>query len=243
MIKILGHRGANQPENPKIPYQNTLEAFQYSIDEKADGVELDVFASKDGKCFVIHDDDISKHGDEIGLITQLHAKEISTKKVGKLAKFNIPSLLDVLKLFSNTNKTINIELKQEGIEELVVQEILDSRISLENILVSSFKHHDLVSLRNLDKKIKIGLLFGRESKQNPEFQRYIMDLSERLTPTAFCMEKTLSYISVLESTNEKYFWTIKKEDLENYVVEGLMMYENVNFITDYTKEVIEKLKR
>jgi hypothetical protein len=55
------------------------------------------------------------------------------------------------------------------------------------------------------------------------------------------MEKTLPYISVLESQKGKYFWTILKEDLDNFVVDGLLMYENINLITDYPEELINKI--
>jgi glycerophosphoryl diester phosphodiesterase len=45
-MKILGHRGIRQEENSRLPYQNTLEAIQYALEKSADGVELDVIASR-----------------------------------------------------------------------------------------------------------------------------------------------------------------------------------------------------
>jgi glycerophosphoryl diester phosphodiesterase len=240
-IKILGHRGINQPENKSLPYQNTLEAFNYAIEKGADGFELDVIASKDGKCFVIHDDDILKHGGGEGLITQLDSKEIKNKKLA--GRYNIPALSEVLTTYSKKNALINIEIKQQGIAELVVKEIIGAKYPIENLLISSFNHHDLIIARGLNSNIKIGLLFGRESREDKNFEQNIMLLSERLAPTAFCMEKTLAYLSVLESQNEKYFWTIKKEDIQSYIIQGLMMYENVNFITDYPEELIATLRK
>ena len=242
-MKILGHRGIRQDENTGLPYQNTLEAIQYALEKGADGIELDVMASKDGACFVIHDDDISKHGSSAGFITELQSEEIKNKRVGGGAGFRIPALAEILDLFKRNNKTLNIEIKQEGIADLVLKEILDSKISLDGVIVSSFNHHDLISLRNQNENIKAGLLFGKESRQNKYFEQYIMQLAERLAPTAFMMEKTLSYLSVLESRSEKYFWTILKEDMENFTVEGLGMYEGANFITDYPEELVQKLKK
>ncbi len=49
-----GHRGA-----PEITCENTLESFKAAIDNKMDGVELDVQLSHDGELIVYHDQHIS----------------------------------------------------------------------------------------------------------------------------------------------------------------------------------------
>ena len=55
MQKIYAHRGASgyAPEN-------TLRAFALAADMGADGVELDVQISKDGRLVVFHDDELSR---------------------------------------------------------------------------------------------------------------------------------------------------------------------------------------
>ena len=52
---VWAHRGAfgYAPEN-------TMPAFKMAIDMKADGIELDVHFSKDGKIVVIHDETIDR---------------------------------------------------------------------------------------------------------------------------------------------------------------------------------------
>jgi glycerophosphoryl diester phosphodiesterase len=239
-MKILGHRGINQPENGELPYQNTIEAINHAFNVNADGVELDVFISKDEKCFVIHDNDTSKHKAGHGLITELNGLEISEKQID--GKYKIPTLCEVLSIAKEKDKIINIEIKQEGIQDFVIKEVLDSKINLENIIISSFNHHDLFAVRDKNKEIKIGILFGKETKKISQYQQHLLELATRLTPICFMMEKTLPYISILESKIDKYFWTIKKEDIQNYNVQGLTMYENINFITDYPEELIGYIK-
>lgn len=239
-MKILGHRGINQPENPNLPYQNTLEAISYAFNVGADGIELDVFLSKDEKCFVIHDNDISKHKAGQGIITELNSLEIEEKRIDR--KYKIPKLSEILSLAKEKDKIVNIEIKQEGIQDFVIKEVLDSKINLENIIISSFNHHDLFAAREKNKEIKIGILFGKETKKTSQYQQHLLELATRLAPSCFMMEKTLPYISILESKIDKYFWTIKKEDIQNYNVQGLMMYENINFITDYPEELIGYIK-
>ena len=48
--KVWAHRGASA-----YAPENTLEAFQLAVDQKAYGVELDCQMTKDGKLVVIHD--------------------------------------------------------------------------------------------------------------------------------------------------------------------------------------------
>ena len=47
---VWAHRGASA-----YAPENTLEAFQKAVELKADGIELDVQQTKDGKLVVIHD--------------------------------------------------------------------------------------------------------------------------------------------------------------------------------------------
>ncbi len=88
---ILGHRGS-----PKSSSENTLESFHVAIEEGADGVELDVHLTKDGKLVVFHDD------------TYLDQGFIKNMEASKLPGF-IPHLEEVLDLLGD--KTVDIELK------------------------------------------------------------------------------------------------------------------------------------
>ena len=49
--KIFAHRGASA----YVP-ENTLPAFEKAVDIGADGVELDIHLSRDGRLVVIHDE-------------------------------------------------------------------------------------------------------------------------------------------------------------------------------------------
>jgi glycerophosphoryl diester phosphodiesterase len=50
-MKIIAHRGSSF-----MAPENTLASFRLAIEEKADGVELDVHRTRDGKAAVIHDE-------------------------------------------------------------------------------------------------------------------------------------------------------------------------------------------
>ena len=50
---IMAHRGASTEA-----YENSMEAFQLAVDQKADMIELDVHLTKDNQLLVHHDKDL-----------------------------------------------------------------------------------------------------------------------------------------------------------------------------------------
>lgn len=116
---ILGHRGGskNYPEN-------TLASFQDARANGADGVELDVFLSKDGKVVVFHDEDTSRVCDSetVYKLTETNwdvLKEIPIKKTLTYTNETLTFqrsermclLEDVLTTFKGTGFLVNVELK------------------------------------------------------------------------------------------------------------------------------------
>ncbi len=69
--KVWAHRGASA-----YAPENTLEAFQLAVDQKADGVELDVQMTKDGKLVVIHDETIDRTSDGHGRVMDYTLAEL-----------------------------------------------------------------------------------------------------------------------------------------------------------------------
>lgn len=54
MALVIAHRGASADE-----HENSLAAFQLALDQGADGVELDVHTTADGKLVVFHDEELA----------------------------------------------------------------------------------------------------------------------------------------------------------------------------------------
>lgn len=157
---MIAHRGGRDwaPEN-------TLAAFQKAINMGAGGVELDIHRCASGELVVIHDDDLARTTNGIGLIKDAGLEELKRLSAGawfdkEFKDERIPLLREVLEIFPQ-NMLLNIEIKNapqiyDGIEEDLLAE-LDGFRHL-NILVSSFDHYCLKRLRALDSKIKIGVL-------------------------------------------------------------------------------------
>jgi len=160
--KIIAHRGASA----YLP-ENTMEAFRLAIEQKADGLELDVHLTKDGEVVVAHDLRLERVSDGMGRICDYDLAELKSlnfnKPVPDCKHCGIPTLAEVYELAAGTGIVINVELKTT--EELYPT-MPEKLIRLEKgyamqgrVLYSSFNHYSLMALRQLDKNADIGLLY------------------------------------------------------------------------------------
>ncbi|WP_051962501.1 glycerophosphodiester phosphodiesterase family protein [Mesoaciditoga lauensis] len=153
---ILGHRGYSgaYPEN-------TMLSFQKALEYKADGVELDVHLSKDGKMVVCHDEDMYRtYGKHAWIKDETLNEMREYESMGQ----KIPTLQEVFEILP-TSAIIDVELKTnvihyEGLEKGVLD--LINANNPERVWISSFNHSSLVKIREMDKNIKLGMLFGEE---------------------------------------------------------------------------------
>ena len=108
--KVWAHRGASA-----YAPENTLEAFQLAVDQKADGVELDVQMTKDGKLVVIHDGTIDRTSDGHGRVMDHTLSELKKMKFNRThpeyADATIPTLAEVYELLKPAGLEINVEIK------------------------------------------------------------------------------------------------------------------------------------
>lgn len=161
--KVIAHRGASgyAPEN-------TMASFELATKMKADGIELDVQVSKDGKLVVFHDEKVDRTTNGSGYIKDLSLSYIKKLDSGswfskKFKNEKVPTLDEVLFFFKDKYELINIELKNgiidyNGIEEKVIKLINDFNIS-DKTIISSYNHYSLLRLKAIDRNIKIGLLY------------------------------------------------------------------------------------
>ena len=115
---VLGHRGV-----PRAAQENTIAAFEKAVELGLDGVELDVYLTRDKKVVVFHDEDIERLTGVKGSIGDMTWDQVSKLRVQKTIDATgqgdminyadaqpIPLLEEVLERFSR-DLLINIELK------------------------------------------------------------------------------------------------------------------------------------
>jgi glycerophosphoryl diester phosphodiesterase len=151
---LIAHRGA-----PREHPENTLPSFGRAIELGADGIELDVHATRDGVVVVHHDTVPRAATPDRHLagrpIAELTFDELQTFSVAP--GLPIPTLADVLALIGEA-AFVYVELKGTGIEAPVIDVIVKSA---SRCAVHSFDHAAVARARTLAPALRRGLLFSR----------------------------------------------------------------------------------
>ena len=235
---ILGHRGArgHAPEN-------TMASFQAALDMGADGIELDVQMTKDGKVVVCHDHSLERTSNGSGWLVEHTREELRALDFGswfspQFAGEKIPTLREVLQWAAPTSLIVNVEIKNgpviyEGIEEKVSALIRECRM-VERVIVSSFYHPSLLKMKQLDPMIKTGLLYASRPV-DPWLQLRVTD-TDNLHPLWHYVDA--AWASGTRPHGAKIFtWTINElrdwEHIKNMGVDGIM--------TDYPDRFVGKI--
>ncbi|WP_392486787.1 glycerophosphodiester phosphodiesterase [Haloimpatiens sp. FM7315] len=218
--KVQAHRGASgyAPEN-------TIAAFKKAIEMGADGIELDVHLSKDNELIVMHDEMINRTTNEKGLIKDFTLAELKKLDAGswfgvKFKNERIPTLEEVLILVKTTPLFLNIEIKAgyrmyKGIEEKVLA-LLEKHNMINRSIISSFDHYSLVKIKQLNPKIKTGMLYSASLFEPWQYAKSIK--SDALHP---------------------YYITLNKDFILNAYINGLA----INTYTVNDEDVMTKLSR
>ena len=159
---LLGHRGASA-DAP----ENTMAAFTLAIEQRADGVELDVWRCGTGEVVVHHDADTRRTAGAplrvaTASLSELRALDVGAWKARRFGGERIPLLSEVLA--SLPDAIVNIELKSKGIPDLalpgaVARAVRGARAQ-RRCIVSSFDYLLLAVFRVVAPEIPCGVLFG-----------------------------------------------------------------------------------
>ena len=152
--ELIAHRGASN-ERP----ENTLPAFLRALDCGADGIELDVHATRDGAVVVHHDP--RPHVEAPG--PALAGKPIAALRLSELQGFRvardagIPTLAESLRTIG-TRAVVYVELKGRDIERAVIDVVRSARTTC---AIHSFDHDAVRRVHELAPELRTGLLFER----------------------------------------------------------------------------------
>lgn len=168
MLRI-GHRGAKGYRS-----ENTLASFQYAIDAKVDGVELDVHKSADGELIVIHDETTNRTTNTQGIVSESSLFDLKKLRVDD--QHEIPTLQEVLDLIDK-KCFVNIELKgadtAEKAVEIIERYILEKNWGYEHFILSSFDWNALQEVAFLNYKIRLGILTATDLDLAYAFAKFI----------------------------------------------------------------------
>ncbi|MDN4473599.1 glycerophosphodiester phosphodiesterase [Demequina zhanjiangensis] len=162
MTQIWAHRGARLVEP-----ENTLAAMDAAVTGGADGVELDVHLSADGRLVVRHDPWLALPDGACVPIGSLTRSEIELADVGDASSgvHRAPFLREVLDLLAATGVVVNIEMKvgvrspYRGIASAVVDAVRQARMQ-DRVVLSSFDHVGLLEVRDHDAALELAPLYS-----------------------------------------------------------------------------------
>ena len=146
---IMGHRGAAALEP-----ENTLLSIARAMEIGVDAVEIDVHPSQDKEIVVIHDSTVDRTTNGTGPVRTHTLEELKKLDAGKGE--TIPTLQEVID-FIGYKVRIVVELKQEGTERSVVELIKTNNV-VDNVYVISFWHRLVKTVKEMDSRIKTGVL-------------------------------------------------------------------------------------
>ncbi len=111
-VKIVAHRGA-MVERP----ENTMAAFQRAVELGADIVEIDLYTSRDGHLFVLHDRSLDRTTNRTGEATGLTLEELQQLDAGSwfdpvYSDQTIPSFREVLNWANEAGTVLLLDLKE-----------------------------------------------------------------------------------------------------------------------------------
>lgn len=152
-MKVFAHRGAsgNYPENTKI-------AIKAALDIEVDGIEVDLHSAKDAYV-IIHDSWLDRTTNGQGKVGTYTLDQLKALDAGMGEQ--IPSLQELIN-WNNNQTLLNIELKHTfdltELVEHIKNNLENGKISLENLIISSYDHHQLKFIKQHLPTLKIGAL-------------------------------------------------------------------------------------
>jgi len=208
------HRGI---ANKKLK-ENCFKSFKESFNKKY-GIETDIHFTKDNKIICFHDFTLNRLFKINKRIKNLTYDEI---KSNTKSKISVPLLKDVLKL-SKKKYLVFIEIKP--ILNLRNIKILLNEIkNYKNCIIISFKHTNLFKIRKINKKVKIGFSFAKNSKISD-----IIKTSSKKNYDCLILDKYfINNKSIQNIKKNKYFYTVKeKKEFLKYSKNNNLIFENL----------------
>jgi len=192
MIKVIGHRGygpthvhevTRSDQAGDIPPENSLAAFRRALSLGADGLEFDVFLSRDGVPMVIHDRHLIRHITNPDRLPWRDAKifDMTAADLHKLdigGGERIPTLSEVFHLVSRKDRRLilNLDVKDEDAVTPIRAVMEDIPFAHgHDVLVSSYEWDILRRFRKADPRIRLipalrtMMLFGPDNVEMPGF--------------------------------------------------------------------------
>jgi glycerophosphoryl diester phosphodiesterase len=194
---VIAHRGAWDPAP-----QNSIAAFEHAVDLGADGFELDVRRTADGRLVVVHDQRIGVT--PVGRLTAEALRE-------RLAPGQAPDLAEVLAALSPRRALVDVELKEDGyVGETMA--VVSGHLTSDRYVVTSFLDAVLPQVRAAVPEARTGLLLAARRPARTLERRVV-----QIAPDFLALHTTLARTGLLEFAARRglpaWVWTVNEPRL------------------------------
>ena len=192
-MNIYAHRGASE-----YAPENTFSAFYLGLIQGANGIETDIRLTKDNVPVLFHDETLMRVTGETGKVSDYTMDELKEFKVrgNTTADFfdRIVTLREFLSVFGKYNINFALELKDKGLESVVLSLVNEYRV-VNNSTITSFDYENIKIIREKCDYIKIGWLVDNDGVQ--EIERLKKISGEVMCPKA--SEVTAESVELLKN--------------------------------------------
>ncbi|MBI1357783.1 MAG: hypothetical protein GC160_25890 [Acidobacteria bacterium] len=215
-VRVIGHRGAAGLA------ENTIAAFEEALRQGADGIELDVRQTADGRLVVVHDSVVGDRAVQNTPYADLIASE---------AGRSIPLLEEALEKFGKST-VIDIELKTGGFESEAA-ELIRQYTNPEKMVVSAFDAKALLVMHDVLPEVQLGYIYNRTQDEEARHHAPI----DVVIPQFRLASRELIE-DVHDQGLEVWAWTVN-DDAE---ISRLLRLGVDGLITDYPAKVVAAVK-
>ncbi|NDV24252.1 glycerophosphodiester phosphodiesterase [Desulfovibrio sp. JC022] len=185
---LIGHRGCKYPGYN----QNTIRSFTKVTSEGVAAIEFDVQLSADKELVIVHNLDLEEVSTGKGEVSSTDSATLKNLFAGDptQGEDRIPFLADVFDFFASCaadkRPAIHMELKGNNTGrmagELFNKYVAAEKLSMSDMLVSSFNWKELEAIREVCPEVKVALLDGAIrrnlllKKTGPQAEQYFAEL-------------------------------------------------------------------
>ena len=222
---VFGHRGS-----PVYKTENTIASFEKALNQKVDGLELDVRTTKDKKAVIFHDSNLLRLAGVKKRIRDISYNDLKLIKIKNSQR--IPLLKEIKPLLRKV-KVLNIEIKSDsfyrGFEsvEPVLKFIKENSIE-KKCIVSCFNPLVLLKVKFKNPKIILGYLYNKNVPFH-SWHNYVW--INRVKP-----ENLHIHFSLLNSWVVR--WARKKNlKINSYTINSKKVYDSVDVDGIFTDNI------
>ena len=237
---IYAHRGASA-----YAPENTLVAFDLAAQMGADGVELDVHFTKDGKVVVIHDPTLDRTSNGQGAILdytydELLAFDFGYKFYGERRGVKLPLLSEVYELLSPTGMTVNVEIKASDPNICVACHEIAKQYGMESkVIYSCFDHLQLLKMKEVAPDAFVAPLYAINLLSPWD---YCVNMSAKAAhPRQNQIRLFPEYVEECHKRGVRVHpWTVNSEDDMRFLIEAGCDALITNY-PDVAKRIVEEI--